>query len=498
MLVQTGIIVAFGLYLIAMLAVGIYFSRRSQDFSDYVLGGRGIGKWVTALSAQASDMSGWLLMGLPGLAYVSGFGESFWLAAGLALGTYLNWRLVAKRLRIYTKMANDSLTLSDFFENRFGDKTHLLRLISSIFIVIFFTLYVSSGFIAGGKLFNTVFGIKYEYAILIGGGVLVLYTFLGGFFAVSWSDLIQGFIMLFAAIVVPIAALMSLGGSTPALEKINQISPWMLSITKDISGNNLSAIAIISSAAWGLGYFGMPHILVRFMGIDSPKNIRDARIIGMIWVIISLASAIFIGIIGRAYTAAAPLGGADSEKIFMVMVQSLFFTFMAGILLSAILAAIMSTADSQLLVAASSISEDFYKTFFKKDASQADLVKAGRIAVMIIAIVAYSISLNPNSSVFKVVSFAWAGLGSTFGPVVLVALFWRRATAKGALAGILAGGITVIVWKNLSQHFGGIFSLYEIVPAFIISLAAIFIVSLIDNEPPAEITELFDKVKKEV
>ncbi len=312
MLVQTGIIVAFGLYLIAMLAVGIYFSRRSQDLSDYVLGGRGIGKWVTALSAQASDMSGWLLMGLPGLAYVSGFGESFWLAAGLALGTYLNWRLVAKRLRIYTKMANDSLTLADFFENRFGDKTHLLRLISSIFIVIFFTLYVSSGFIAGGKLFNTVFGIKYEYAILIGGGVLVLYTFLGGFFAVSWSDLIQGFIMLFAAIVVPIAALMSLGGSTPALEKINQISPWMLSITKDISGNNLSAIAIISSAAWGLGYFGMPHILVRFMGIDSPKNIRDARIIGMIWVIISLASAIFIGIIGRAYTAAAPLGGADT------------------------------------------------------------------------------------------------------------------------------------------------------------------------------------------
>ncbi len=255
MLVQTGIIVAFGLYLLAMLAVGIYFSRRSQDLSDYVLGGRGIGKWVTALSAQASDMSGWLLMGLPGLAYVSGFGESFWLAAGLALGTYLNWRLVAKRLRIYTKMANDSLTLSDFFENRFGDKTHLLRLISSIFIVIFFTLYVSSGFIAGGKLFNTVFGIKYEYAILIGGGVLVLYTFLGGFFAVSWSDLIQGFIMLFAAIVVPITALMSLGGSTPALEKINQISPWMLSITKDISGNKLKCNCNNIICSLGTGIF---------------------------------------------------------------------------------------------------------------------------------------------------------------------------------------------------------------------------------------------------
>ncbi|HOP64565.1 MAG TPA: sodium/proline symporter PutP, partial [Spirochaetota bacterium] len=490
---QIGIIVAFGLYLLVMLFIGFYFSNKSNDLSDYVLGGRGLGKWVTSLSAQASDMSGWLLMGLPGLAYASGFGEAFWLGAGLALGTYLNWKFIAQKLRVYTQMANDSLTISDFFENRFGDETHLLRIISSIFVVIFFTLYVSSGFIAGGKLFNTVFGIQYEYAILIGGGVLVLYTFLGGFFAVSWSDMIQGIVMLFAAIAVPTYALFYMGGISAASERITSISPTLLSITKNISGDNLSAIAIISSAAWGLGYFGMPHILVRFMGIDSAENIKDARKIAMVWVIISLASAMFIGVIGRAYTAGTPLAGGDSERIFMIMVQSLFVTFLAGIMLSAILAAIMSTADSQLLVAASTISEDFYKAIFKKDAGQKELVWSGRVAVIIIAIVAYSISLNPDSSVFKVVSFAWAGLGATFGPIVIMALFWRRTTAKGAMAGVLAGGITVLVWKNLSS-LGGIFTLYEIVPAFILSMIAIIAVSLIDSEPPEEITDLFDKV----
>ncbi len=497
MSVQMGIIVAFGLYLLLMLGIGVYFSNKSNDLADYVLGGRGLGKWVTSLSAQASDMSGLLLMGLPGLAYASGFGEAFWLAAGLAAGTYLNWKLVARRLRIYTKMANDSLTISDFFENRFGDQTHILRMISSVFIVIFFTLYVSSGFIAGGKLFNTVFGIQYEYAILIGGGVLVLYTFLGGFFAVSWSDMIQGLVMLFAAIAVPSYALVNMGGVSAATERIAAISPTLLSITKDIAGNNLTAIAIISSAAWGLGYFGMPHILVRFMGIDNADNIRDARIIAMIWVIISLASAMFIGVIGRAYTGGSPLAGPDSEKIFMVMVQSLFVTFLAGVMLSAILAAIMSTADSQLLVAASAISEDFYKAIFKKDAQPHELVWTGRAAVIAISIVAYSISLNPNSSVFKVVSFAWAGLGATFGPIVLTALFWRRTTWKGAFAGILVGGITVLVWKNLSA-LGGIFTLYEIVPAFILSLASIIVVSLMDNEPSKEITDLFDKVQQEI
>lgn len=497
MSVQYGIVIAFSIYLIAMLAVGIYFANKSNDLSDYVLGGRSLGKWVTSMSAQASDMSGWLLMGLPGLAYASGFGEAFWLAAGLALGTYLNWKLIAKRLRIYTKIAGDSLTISDFFENRFGDTTRMLRIIASVFTVIFFTLYVSSGFIAGGKLFNTVFGIPYEYAILIGGGVLVLYTFLGGFFAVSWTDLIQGFVMLFAAIIVPIVGIVSMGGLSATMERVSAISPTLFSITKNILGNDLSAIAVISSAAWGLGYFGMPHILVRFMGIDKPENMRDARIIAMIWVIISLASAVFIGIIGRAYTGASPLAGADSEKIFMIMVQSLFVSFLAGVMLSAILAAIMSTADSQLLVAASTISEDIFKTIFRKEASQKQLVWTGRGAVMFISVIAYAISLNPNSSVFKVVSFAWAGLGATFGPIIIMALFWRRATAKGAFAGILFGGTTVLVWKSLS-HLGGIFTLYEIVPGFVMSVAAIIIVSLIDREPSKEITDVYDSYLKEL
>jgi sodium/proline symporter len=497
MSVQLGIIVAFSIYLIAMLAVGIYFANKSSDLSDYVLGGRSLGKWVTSMSAQASDMSGWLLMGLPGLAYASGFGEAFWLAVGLSLGTYLNWKFIARRLRIYTKMAKDSLTISDFFENRFGDTTRMLRMISSVFTVIFFTLYVSSGFIAGGKLFNTVFGIPYEYAILIGGGVLVLYTFLGGFFAVSWTDLIQGFIMLFAAIIVPIVGIVHLGGISASMQRVSEISPTLFSLTKDMMGKDLSAIAIISSAAWGLGYFGMPHILVRFMGIDKPENIRDARIIAMTWVIISLASAVFIGIIGRAYTSGAPLAGPDSEKIFMIMVQSLFVSFMAGVMLSAILAAIMSTADSQLLVAASTISEDIFKTIFKKDATQSQLVWTGRGAVIVISIIAYAISLNPNSSVFKVVSFAWAGLGATFGPIIITALFWRRATAKGAFAGILFGGTTVLLWKNLA-HLGGVFTIYEIVPGFIISVIAIIVVSLVDKEPSKEITDTFDKYQQEL
>jgi len=497
MSVQVGIIVAFSIYLIFMLVIGIYFADRSTDLSDYVLGGRSLGKWVTSMSAQASDMSGWLLMGLPGLAYSSGFGEAFWLAGGLCLGTYLNWKLIARRLRIFTQMANDSLTVSDFFENRFGDKTHLLRLVSSIFIVIFFTLYTSSGFIAGGKLFNTVFGIPYEYAILIGAGVLIIYTFLGGFFAVSWTDLFQGIIMFCAAIIVPTVAVVKLGGISAAMARVSEISPTLFSLTKNMMGNDLSAIAIVSSAAWGLGYFGMPHILVRFMGIDKAENIRDARIIAMIWVILSLASAVFIGVIGRAYTNGAPLAGPDSEKIFMVMVQSLFVSLMAGVMLSAILAAIMSTADSQLLVAASAISEDFYKTFFNKEASHKQLIFVSRIAVVAISIVAYLLSLNPNSSVFRVVSFAWAGLGATFGPIIICALFWRRATAKGAFAGILFGGTTVLVWKNLS-HLGGIFTLYEIVPGFIISVIAIIVVSLIDKEPSKEITDMFDRYQQEL
>jgi len=490
-----GIIVAFVLYFAGMLSIGIYFSKRSKNLSDYVLGGRGLGKWVISMSAQASDMSGWLLMGLPGLAYASGMAEAFWVAAGLCAGTYLNWRFVAKRLRLYTEEANDSLTISDFFANRFGDTTHVLRCVSSLFILVFFTVYTSSGFIAGGKLFETIFNVPYLWAVILGAAILIVYTFLGGFFAVCWTDFIQGVLMFFAALVVPIVTIAHTGGISGVFERISAISPTFVSVFKSINGHPLSAIVIISSLSWGLGYFGMPHILVRFMAINKPSELKHARRIAMVWVVISLFSAVFTGIVGHAFTSASPL--ADSEKIFMVIVQSLFVTFLSGIMLSAILAAIMSTASSQLLVAASAISDDFYRALFRRNAKPKELVWVSRSAVMAISLIAFAFALNPDSSIFKVVSFAWAGLGSTFGPVVLCALFWRRTTTKGALAGIAVGGISTLVWKMCSQY-GGIFSLYEIVPGFFMSLLAIIITSRIGAPPSKEITDRFDAYQKKM
>jgi sodium/proline symporter len=449
---------------------------------------------VTALSAQAADMSGWLLMGLPGLAYMSGFGEAFLLAVGLSLGTYLNWKVVAKKFRQYTQAANDSLTISDYFENRFHDKTHVLRITAALFNMIFFTLYTASGFIASGKLFNSVFGMPYEYAVLIGGGVLVLYTFLGGFFAVNWADFIQGMIMLFAAIVVPVVAVIHMGGFGNIAQALTAQNSLAFSIFSDTAGHPLGLIAVISAAAWGLGYFGMPHILVRFMSIEKPQEIADSRRIAMTWLFVSLGSAVLIGIAGRAYTIAAPLSAAKAETIFIVLSQGLFNSFLAGVMMSAILAAIMSTAASQLLVASSGISEDFYKALIRKNASAKETLWVGRISVLLISFAAYLFSLKPDSSIFKVVSFAWAGLGATFGPVILLSLFWRRATAKGAFAGIIVGGVSVLVWKNLAP-LGGLFTLYEIVPGFILSVLSIIIVSLIDKEPPREVTDMFDKMQ---
>ena len=488
-----GIFVAFFLYLAAMLGIGVYFLRRSKNLSDYILGGRGFGKWVTALSAQAADMSGWLLMGLPGLAYLSGFGEAFWVAAGLTAGTYLNWRFVAKRFRYFTQAANDSITIADYFENRFEDKTHSLRVIAALFNMVFFTMYTASGFIASGKLFNSVFGLPYHWAILIGGGVLVAYTFMGGFFAVNWTDFIQGCIMLTAAIAVPLVAVIHMGGFGDVCTTLATKADLSFSLFSDIAGKPLGVIAIVSSAAWGLGYFGMPHSLVRFMAIKKPEELKDSRRIAMIWLFISLGSALMIGLVGRAFTIDAPLQGSSSETIFIVLSRGLFHSFLAGVMLSAILAAIMSTAASQLLVASSGISEDFYKAIIRKKASAKETLWVGRIAVLLIASVAFLFSLNPNSSIFKVVSFAWAGLGATFGPVILLSLFWKRMTAKGALAGLVSGGFTVIIWKQLAS-FGGIFSLYEIIPGFLVSVLLIVVVSLLDRKPSAELLKKFDNI----
>ncbi len=491
--VNSTIIAMFVIYLIIMMAIGMLFYYRTKNLSDYVLGGRGLNKFVASLSAQASDMSGWLLLGLPGYAYVAGL-EASWIAIGLAVGTYANWKVIAKRLRVYTYLSGDSLTLPDYFSNRFRDTSNILRIISAVFILVFFLFYTSSGFVAGGKLFSAIFDISYFYALTIGFLVIVTYTFLGGFMAVCWTDFFQGMMMLIAIIIVPLAAIFSLGGTGETISLLKAINPHLLTVTFDMDGNRLSVIAVVSLLAWGLGYFGQPHILARFMAIRSYKDIPQARAVAMAWVVVSLALAVVVGLVGIVYLD-APLMGADSEKVFMNMVNQLFHPVLAGFFLAAILAAIMSTADSQLLVTASSLTEDFYKVLVRTSASERELVWVSRFAVLGVASIAYLLATDENSSVLSLVSYAWAGFGATFGPTICLSLFWNKMTKNGALAGILAGGIIVIIWKQLS---GGIFDLYEIVPGFIVSMLAIVLVSWIEKGPSQEILDEFEAVKAEI
>ena len=485
-----GIITVFIVYIAAMILIGMRFFKGTETLSDYVLGGRKLNSWVTALSAQASDMSGWLMMGLPGAAYLAGI-EASWIAIGLAVGTYLNWKIIARRLRKYTEISGNSITLSDFFENRFRDNTKVLRTVSAIFILIFFLFYTASGFVAGGKLFSSIFDIPYLTALSIGVLVIICYTFLGGFLAVCWTDFVQGTLMFLAMLVVPFAAMEAMGGIGVTFDNFNNISPHFLSMfTATDGGTALSSIAIISSLAWGLGYFGQPHILVRFMGIRSSGQIKKSRLIAMVWVILSLAGAILVGMVGRLYIS-QPLANGAEETVFMLMVNQLFPTLIAGILLVAALAAIMSTADSQLLVTASAFAQDFYKALFKKESSDKELVWVGRFAVIVVAVIAYFIAFNPESSVLDLVSYAWAGFGAVFGPTIIMSLFWKRMTRSGALAGMITGGVLVIIWKQLS---GGIFDLYEIVPGFVFSLVAIYVFSMLSKKPSKEIEEEFDSV----
>jgi len=484
-----AILVAFVLYLGVMLGIGIYYYKKTADLSDYVLGGRGLGSWVTAMSAQASDMSAWLLMGLPGAAYLSGLG-SIWLALGLGIGTFLNWQFVATRLRKYTEIAGNSLTLSSYFGNRFRDDNNTLRMVSSIIIVFYFAVYTASGFVAGGKLFGTVFGLDYTIALTIGAIVIVGYTFLGGFMAVSTTDFIQGIIMFIAVVVVPIIGISTNGGLSATLDSIKGFNTELLNPLTDAAGNSLGLLVILSSFAWCLGYFGQPHILVRFMAIKSSSQIKTSKRIAMTWVIVSLVAALVVGMVGRIIIPGV-LG--DSEQVFMVLIDGLLPSIVAGVFLAAVLAAIMSTADSQLLVTASAFSEDLYKPLINKNASQKQLLMVSRITVLAIAIIAYIIALNPNSSVLDIVSNAWAGFGSAFGPVVLFSLFWKKMTKASAVAGMIVGGATVFIWGNLT---GGIFELYEMVPAFFLSCILIIIVSLFGEEPSQEIQDEFDSIAK--
>lgn len=481
-----SVLITFLLYFIFMFSIGIYFYRKSKDLSDYILGGRSLNGWVTALSAQASDMSGWLLLGLPGAAYVSGL-EAGWIAIGLLIGTYINWKFIARRFRIYTEMAGDAITIPDYLENRFGDKSKTLRVISASFILFFFLIYTSSGFVAGATLFETVFGLDYQIALSIGAVLVISYTFLGGYLAVSWTDFFQGILMFCAIVIVPIAGIITLGGFNETIDIVKSVDPMVLNMFKDSSGNSLAAIAIISSMAWGLGYFGQPHILVRFMGIRSAGEIKKARAIAMIWVTICLAAAVTVGIVGKAMI----IDLADPETIFMTMVSLTFHPVIAGILLAAILAAVMSTADSQLLVTASAISEDFYKVLFRKNASNKELLLVSRLTVIVVAIIAYIIASNPSNSVMGLVSYAWAGFGATFGPVIIMSLYWKKMNRWGALSGLVLGGITTIVFKSLNTP------LYEIVPGFIIAVVAIFVVSIITGGADKVIEDKYKSVASE-
>ncbi|KAA0018718.1 sodium/proline symporter PutP [Salinicola corii] len=486
------VVATFVLYFVVMLIIGYAAWKRSSDFSDYALGGRSLGPFATAISAGASEMSGWLMVAMPGAAYLSGL-SAFWIAAGLLAGSLLNWLLVAQRLRVYSFVANDALTIPEFLAERFQRHTGGLRLVASIFIIVFYLFYTSSGLVAGGKLLNTVFGMNYELAVVVGLLAIVSYTFFGGYLAVSWTDVLQGIMMLLALVAVPVAAVMELGGVTASLESVRETSPMLLRwFTDAASGETLGWIVVASSLAWGLGYFGQPHSLARFAGIDDHRHIPRARLLSVSWTGIGLACALAIGVLGHGFF---PAGLDDQERIFMFMVDILFNPVVAGVLLTAILAAVMSTADSQLLICSSTIADDLYKAMFRQHASQRELLRVGRLAVLGVSVIALLLALAPDSNVLGLVSYAWAGFGASFGPTLLLALYWKRMNQWGALAGIIVGGVTVIVWSALH---GGLFDLYEILPGFLFSLIAIVVVSLATAAPHDAVTRQFETMEAEL
>jgi sodium/proline symporter len=483
-----GVIFSISVYMIGMVLIGLYAYRKTSNLTDYMLGGRNLGPAVTALSAGASDMSGWLLMGLPGAMYASGL-SSGWIVVGLCAGAYLNWLFVAPRLRTYTEVSNNSITIPDYFENRFKDKSRILRITSAFVIIIFFTFYSSSGMVAGGQLFETAFGMSYQWGMIITAGVVIVYTLFGGFLAVSYTDFVQGTIMFLALILVPIVTIMHVGGWDESLNEIQSVSPALLDAFK-----GTSLIGIISLLAWGLGYFGQPHIIVRFMAITSVKDMKNARRIGMGWMIFSIVGAMFTGLVGIAYfnQAGTPLAASKSETVFILLSDVLFHPIITGFLLAAILAAVMSTISSQLLVTSSALTEDFYKAFVKRSASDKELVFVGRLAVLIVALIAFVMALNPSETILNLVGYAWAGFGAAFGPVVILSLYWKRMTKWAAFAGIVVGAITVIVWELIPRFA----EVYEIIPGFIACTITIFVVSLLTKSPSAEINREFEEAQR--
>ena len=498
------IIGTFVAYMLMMLVIGASYMKTGKNSEDYFLGGRSLGGWVVALSAQASDMSGWLLMGLPGSVYALGTGQC-WIAVGLFLGTVANWLIISGRLRRYTIVANNSLTLPAYFENRFHDKKRILLGSSSIVIVVFFLVYTASALASGGKLFSSVFGVSYHLSLTISAVIILAYTFMGGFMAVCVTDFIQGMLMIVALVTVPIVAYAFMGGDVSgSLAQTGVDAANFLSVMKN-GERNFTAVEIISQLAWGLGYCGMPHILVRFMAVKNQKELNKSKGIAIVWVVISLAMAVVIGVIGRAYLYPTVLGadGGSTETVFIEMItrlftQEVYLPIVAGLFLCGILAAIMSTADSQLLVTASSMSEDIYKGIIKRDATEEKVMKMSKYTVLAVAVIAYFIAWDPNSSIMGLVSNAWAGLGAAFGPTVLMSLFWRRCNLQGAVAGILSGGLTVIIWDYIplaaGQTLGAVTGLYSLAIGFLISIILIVIVSLLTKAPDASIIAEFDRV----
>lgn len=473
-------VVTFVVYFIILMIIGSYFYTRTKSVEDYLLGGRAMGPWVTALSAQASDMSGWLLMGLPGALYLGGMPQS-WIAIGLFIGTVINWKLISARLRVYTERSN-AITLSSFFEDRFQDPTGALRIISGIIILIFFTIYASSGIVAAGRLFESMFGLDYHTAAILGTAAIVVYTFLGGFLAVCWTDLFQGALMIVAIVVVPMIGLSSVGGVG---ELSQALSAAGISTTLFGAGG---FVAVISTMAWGLGYFGQPHILTRFMSISSIRQLPRARLVAIVWVFVSLSFAVIVGLVGVGMFTG--LEGGTEETVFILMINELFNPWVGGILLAAILSAIMSTIDSQLLVSSSALTEDFYKKILQREASEKQLVVIGRACVIIISVIALLLALSPDNTVLGLVSYAWGGFGAAFGPLVIFALFSRKTSWKAALAGMVVGTVVLVLWERLGLGA----HMYEIVPGFISNAVTIFAVNALVGEPDADVVAGFDEV----
>lgn len=470
---ETYQLIAIIIYMAAMLLIGWYSYKKTSNLTDYMLGGRSLGPAVTALSAGAADMSGWLLMGLPGGIYVTGLADA-WIAVGLTLGAYANWFFVAPRLRSYTQVANDSITIPGYLENRFKDTTKLLRIFSGIVILVFFTFYVSSGMVSGGVFFESSFGVSYHTGLFIVGGVVVAYTLFGGFLAVSYTDFLQGLMMLIALLLVPAITIFKTGGPAETIETIRAIDPTLLDLFK-----GTTFFGIVSALAWGLGYFGQPHIIVRFMAIKTIKETKSARRIGMGWMIFSLLGTIATAFIGIAFFEKHPeLTLSNPEAIFLTLGQIVFHPLIAGFLLAAVLAAIMSTISSQLIVTSSALVEDLYKVLLRKNGSDREYVFLGRIAVLLVSVIAALLAFEQDSTILDLVAYAWAGFGGSFGPIILLSLFWRKMTSWGALSGMISGAVTVILWANLTESGVIPFQLYEIVPGFIINLIFAIIVSL--------------------